>query len=206
MKRASRLVGPLLVVALVGGLPIGPVGRGEGRAEAEERFRFGSTEATLAAGYSVSFQTHAGTESVDGFQLLPHVGVFLTDEHGPEGIRGNFELLAEPTLVHLWSESESATAVGLSALGRWVFATRWAIRPYVEVGVGVLGGRLDFRQTNCDVNYVIEGGPGLLWFVSERAAVTAGFRFQHISNNGACDKNLGLNSALFTVGISYFFP
>ena len=177
-------------------------------AGAEERFHSGSMELTIVGGYSLSHTTVGGNDvkSVDGFQFLPHFGYFLTDEHGPAWLRGNFELLAEPTLVHLTSESESATAVGLSALGRWVFATEWIVRPYLEVGLGILGGPLNFRQTNCDVNYVIEGGPGLLVFVSKRAAVTAGYRFQHISNGGACEKNLGIDSSLFMVGLTYFFP
>ena len=194
-----RLVGALLMTSMA----LLPVAGG-----AEERFRFGITELTIAGGYSFSHSTVGGSdvESVDGFQFLPHFGYFLTDEHGPAGLRGNFELLAEPTLVHLTSKSQSGTAVGFSALGRWVFATEWIARPYLEVGLGILAGQLDFRQTNCDVNYVIEGGPGVLVFLSERAAVTAGYRFQHLSNGGACDKNLGLNSSLFMVGLTYFFP
>ncbi len=193
----------LASVLLMASMALGPAGAG-----AEERFHSGSTELTVGGGYSFSHTTVGGSdvESVDGFQFLPHFGYFLTDEHGPGWLRGNFELLAEPTLVHLTSKSESATAVGLSALGRWLFATDWIVRPYLEAGLGVLGGQLDFRQTNCDVNYVIEGGPGVVVFLSERAAVTAGYRFQHVSNGGACDKNLGLNSSLFVVGLSYFFP
>jgi hypothetical protein len=41
--------------------------------------------------------------------------------------------------------------------------------------------------------------------VAERTAVTAGYRFQHLSNGDRCDQNLGLNSSLFTVGVSHFF-
>ena len=174
-------------------------------AGAEERFHFGTTELTLAGGYSFSHQTF-DVESVDTFQLLPHLGVFLSDEHGPPGLRGNFELIAEPSLVHFDSRSSSDTVGGLSALGRWVFATDWIVRPYVEAGLGILAGKVNLRQTDCDLNYVIEGGPGLLVLASERVAVTAGYRFQHISNGGGCDKNLGLNSSLFTVGVTYFFP
>src|SRR3972149_101645 len=154
----------------------GPAGA---RGGAAERFRFGPPERTIAAAYSYSHSTVGGSdvEGVDGFQFLPHFGYFLTDEHGPGGLRGNLELVAEPTLVHLPSKSESGTAVGLSALGRWVFATEWIVRPYPGGGLGILGGPPTLPHTNCDVNYVIEGGPGLLVFVSKRAAVTAGYRF-----------------------------
>ncbi len=192
--------------ALVLVLAMHPIGLA-GVASAEERFHFGSRELTIAGGGSFSHQTVGqNVESVDGFQFLPHFGVFLSDEHGPGWVRGNFELLAEPTLVHFTSKSDSATAVGVSVLGRWVFGAGWGVRPYFEFGPGILGGQFDFRQTNCDVNYVIAGGPGLSWFVSDRVAVTAGYRFQHISNGSSCVRNLGLNSSLFIIGLSYFFP
>lgn len=202
MKRARGSGGRLTVAALLAGILIAA----SGRADAEERFRFGTTDLTIAGGYSFDLRTHSEGEAVDGFQVLPHIGFFLTDEHGPAGLRGNFELLVEPTLVHLTSKSDSATAVGLTALGRWVFATDSVVRPYLEFGLGLLAGQFDFRQTNCDVNYIIEGGPGLLWFVSDQLAVTASFRIQHISNASSCTNNLGLNSGLVTVGISYFLP
>lgn len=190
------VVGALLILA------------GTAVAPAEERLRFGTKDVSIVGGYSFSHSTVGGpeVESVDSFQLLPHFGYILSDEHGPGWLRGNFELLAEPTLVHFSSKSESATAVGLSVVARWIFATDWVVRPYLEVGGGILAGQLEFRQTNCDVNYVLEGGPGLLWFLSDQVAITAGYRFQHISNARSCEKDLGLNSSLFSVGISYFFP
>jgi hypothetical protein len=178
---------------------------GGGAAAAGERFHAGTAELTLAGGYSFSHETF-DVEGVETFQLLPHFGYFLTDERGPSGLRGNLEAIAEPSLVRFDSGSDSETAGGITALGRWVFATEWIVRPYFELGLGVLGGKLNLRQTDCSLNYIIEGGPGLLVFVSERAAVTAGYRFQHISNAGVCDQNLGLNSSLFTVGVTYFFP
>jgi hypothetical protein len=198
--------GPAWGRVMVGALLI--VAGAAAAASAEERLRFGTKDVSIAGGYSFSHSTagRPDLESVDSFQLIPHFGYVLSDERGPGWVRGNFELLAEPTLVHLSSRSESATAVGLSLLARWIFATDWVVRPYLEVGGGILAGQLEFRQTNCDVNYVLEGGPGLLWFLSDQLAVTAGYRFQHISNARSCDKNLGLNSSFFSVGISYFFP
>jgi Lipid A 3-O-deacylase (PagL) len=174
----------------------------------EERFRFGTTELNIAGGYSVSHttvDTEAG-QVVHSFQALPHFGVFLTDEHGPSWLRGNFELLAEPTIVTFRAKPDSATAVGFATLGRWVLGAGWVVRPYFEFGLGILSGQFDIRQTNCDVNFIIEGGPGALWLVSERVAITAGYRVQHISNASRCDQNLGINSSLFMLGVSYFFP
>lgn len=201
-----RRRGPLttwVVALLLGVHGVGGARTGSG----EEPFRAGTWDLTLSGAYSFSFDS-AGRDlaTVDGFHVIPHVGYFLTHEHGPGFLRGNFEVLAEPTLIHYDDGDESATLGGLAALGRWVFATSAVVRPYIEAGVGVLGGEANFRQTNCDVNFILEGGVGALVFVSPRAAFSAGYRIHHVSNGDACSNNLGLNSHVFILGISYFFP
>ena len=177
-----------------------------GIADSEERLRAGTKDLSVSGGYSISHNIahFKDVETVEGFHLLPHFGYVITDQHGAGWVRGNFELLAEPTLIHL-AASNSATVVGLSVLGRWVFATGPVARPYFEVGLGVLGGRVNLRETNCEANFIIEAGPGVLLFLSEATTVTVGYRFHHISNAGACTQNLGVNSSLFTLGISHFF-
>jgi opacity protein-like surface antigen len=186
---------------------VGVQAAGAGPAAGQERFPAGTKDVTIAAGYSVSHNTSPtpNLERVDGFHVIPHFGYFLTGESGEGFLRGNLEGLVEPMLIHL-SASKSATVVGLAALGRWVFATGPRVRPYLEAGGGVLGGRVDLRQTDCDLNFMLEAGVGALVFVSDTSALSLGYRFQHISNAGACDKNLGLNSSLVHVGISFFFP
>ena len=176
-------------------------------AQAQPGVRFGAMEVTLSAGYSFSHAiVSQGLDTVDGFHLIPHFGIFLTDAHGPGWVKGHLELLAERTLLYLDGGKESATLVGFSALGRWVFAASPRVKPYIEAGVGVLGGETKFRETDCDVNFVLQGGAGALVFLSPRTAITAGYRFHHVSNADACDQNLGLNSSLFILGVSYFFP
>ena len=178
-----------------------------GLADGEERFRAGMKDVTLAAGYSISHNllNTGNPEKVEGVHLLPHFGYVLTDEHGSGWMRGNFELLVEPVLIHL-EDGDSATVAGWSTLGRWVF-TGWSVaRPYFEVGLGVVGGQVNLPETNCDVNFVIQGGPGVLFFVSRTTAVMGGYRIHHVSNSALCSKNRGLNSSLFIVGLSQFFP
>ncbi len=175
-----------------------------GPAGGAERLQAGAMDLTLSGGYSIDLRTHREAPAADGFHLMPHFGYVATDEHGPGWAAGNLELLAEPVLIHL-DAPESATVGGLAALARWLFVGTGTVRPYVEAGGGVVLGRVNIRQTNCDVNFMLEGGPGLLVFVSRTTALSAGYRFQHFSNADRCSKNLGLNSSLFHVGISYFF-
>jgi opacity protein-like surface antigen len=178
-----------------------------GKPEAEEPLRAGLWDLTLlTAAYSTSHEQEA-VPGVEGVQATPHLGFVLTEGHGRGWLRGNLEVLAEPTLIHVRSDdSRSSTAAGLTAMGRWIFAATPWLRPYVEAGAGVLGGRIDLPQTSCEVNFVLQGGAGALAFVTDATAITLGYRFQHMSNAGACRHNLGLNSSVFVFGISYFFP
>ncbi len=189
---------------LVGGVASAQILLGGGAVRGQEPLRAGAVEVTLAAGYSVSHHiAQSPSGRVEGLHLVPHLGYVLTDLLGPGWLRGNLELLGEPTLLHL-EDGDSATVAGLAALGRWVFAGWRGVRPYVEAGVGVVGGDVNLRETNCDVNFLIEGGPGVLFVLGPRLALTAGYRVHHVSNADLCTKNRGLNSSLFTVGLSYF--
>ncbi len=197
----NRLTRTLAVVTLTGVLL-------PGLARAAGPIARGTTDVGLGGAVSFTHQIHRDApESVTAYQLIAHVGYVATDAVGPGWLGGNLELLLEPQILYLDGDrGHSATAGGAAALARWLFVGTGAIRPFVEGGVGILGGQMEFRQTNCDVNYIIEGGPGVLVFVGDRVAVSAAYRFQHISNASGCSKNLGLNSSAVMVGVSYFFP
>jgi lipid A 3-O-deacylase len=176
-------------------------------ARAEPALRKWTKDVGVAAGGSISLSVPTSqNESITGFQLVPHVGLVLTEETGEGWLRGNFELLAEPTLIHLEGDRSSATVGGISALARWIFVGTGRVRPYLEAGGGVLAGQTEFKATGCDVNFALEGGPGVMVLLSDATALTIGYRFQHISNGGRCSEDLGLNSSVFLLGLSYIFP
>lgn len=172
-----------------------------------EGLRKGMKDLTIAGGYTVSHNIPSGgnNPTVRSVLLMPHVGYVLTDPIGPGPLRGNLELLGEP-FVQVFHDPKDRVGAGLSALVRWIFATETALLPYVEAGVGVMGTDLDIRQMDCDVGFVLEAGVGGIVFLTEKVAVTGGYRFHHLSNSGICDRNRGINSSLLNLGISYFFP
>lgn len=199
--RVSGRTGGWLVGAVLGVLAIGAA------AGAEEGLRAGMVELTFAGGLSVSHNLTLAEhlERVHGYHVLPHLGLVLTDEVGRGLWRGNLELLVEPTLFRI-DASRPTIVYGADVLGRWIFAPSSRIRPYLELGGGVVRGPVRLHHTSCDVNFIIEGGPGVMLFVSHNAAITLGYRLQHISNGGLCTPNLGINSSLFTLGVTYFLP
>ena len=172
---------------------------------AEERLAAGTKDLGLGGAISISHDTRDDLDTLTGLELLPHLGYVVTDARGPDWLRGNLELLLEPTLTHLRDEAHSATTVGASVLARWIFFGTGRLRPYLEVGAGALIGETDLRQTDCEVNFLLQAGPGLLVFLSDTTAITVAYRLQHISNAGACSFNVGINSSALYLGVSYLF-
>lgn len=165
----------------------------------------GLKDVGLGGALSISHGTRDGFDTVTGLQLMPHVGYVVTDAAGPGWLRGNLQALLEPTLMHLDSEVGASTVVGLSTLARWIFVGRGRVRPYVEAGAGVLLGETRLQQTDCDVNFLLQGGPGLLVVLSESTTLTIAYRFQHISNAALCAFNPGINSSALYLGVNYLF-
>jgi hypothetical protein len=187
-------VAGLLAAAVVAGPP--------GAARAGDPFAAGTKDVGLGVAASISHEGKRGLDTVAGFQLLAHAGYVVTDAIGPGWLRGNLELLLEPSLIHLTSDAGSATVVGVSGLGRWIFSgTR--VRPYLDAGAGVLLGETHLEQTTCGVNFVIQGGPGLLVVLSDRTTLAVGYRYQHVSNANACQPNPGINSSALYLGVNY---
>jgi hypothetical protein len=147
----TDVVGRWLAAGLVAVVALGPTAVGA------QSIRAGAREWTLAAGGGASLPNHA-LETVTSVHLLPHVGYFVTGEIGEGALRGNFELLVEPTLIYL-DASNSATVVGVAVLPRWLFAASPRVRPYLEMGAGVLAGEIDLRQTNWTSTSFSRAGP-----------------------------------------------
>jgi lipid A 3-O-deacylase PagL len=175
-----------------------------GAAPAGDPIAAGTKEVGLEGAVSISHGARDDFDTVTGFQLLPHVGYVASDAMGPSWLRGNLELLLEPTLMHVGSEVGSATVVGASVLGRWIFSGR-RFRPYIDGGSGVLVGETHLQQTHCSVNFLLQGGPGFLVVLSDATTLVVGYRFQHISNAALCSVNPGINSSALYLGVNYLF-
>jgi len=165
----------------------------------------GTIEVGVAGGYSATFNNGDGDrQTIYGYHALLRFGAIVTDEHGPGILRGNFELGLQPMYIHLDEKPTAKDVYGAAFEMRWLFAGNGTLRPYVEGGAGVLGGRAGPRTGNCEPNFVLEGGPGVLIFMSQHAAIDIGYRVHHISNGNQCS-NQGFNSNMGVIGLSYFF-
>ncbi|MEO7859861.1 MAG: acyloxyacyl hydrolase, partial [Nitrospirales bacterium] len=102
----------------------------------------------------------------------------------------------------------SASAFGGTLMVKYNFLDFGRWMPFWDAGAGMvwtdLGPRIPEQSTQ--FNFVLQTGPGVSYFVTESTAVTLGIRFHHISNAGIGNRNIGLNSTLFMVGVSFFTP
>jgi hypothetical protein len=175
----------------------------------EPRLGAGLKEFAAAGGFSFSHDISGTASGITAMHILPHYGWFVTDPGGPRWVpawlHGSLELIAEATYLKI-NRDESTNFVGPTAVARWVFSNEGWVRPYVEAGVGALVGESGTVQTDCDLNFSLQVGTGVLLFWSKSNAVTLGYRLHHLSNGNLCTGNRGLNSALFILGISTFFP
>lgn len=139
--------------------------------------------------------------------FLPQFGQVLTDEIGSGVVAGNVELILEPMAAHYY-EPFSASAFGGSLMLKYNFLSFGRWMPFWDGGAGMLWTDLAPRipEQSTQFNFILQTGPGVSYFVSENWAITAGFRFHHISNSGIGDRNIGLNAWLFNLGVSFFSP
>jgi hypothetical protein len=200
-RAARRAAAAVLAAGLLAALPR--------TAGADDRLPRWTTDVTLAGGFAASTNVFGSAEGKTGYQLFPHVGVFVTEEWGPgwapDWLRGTLEVMAEPVWVHV-DARQSDNHAGLTLGARWVFAAEGRWRAYAEAGGGLLAGESAIPQTNCDVLFVFQGGVGALYFLGDRHAISVGYRLHHMSNGGLCPGNLSLNNSVFTLGISTFLP
>ncbi len=168
----------------------------------------GALEIGVMAGYLQGNDTLTSVSSNrSAIYALPRVGVVVTPEVGSGFYAGNLELLVEPLYAHYFKPF-GATAAGGSVLFKYNFLGFGRWMPFWDLGLGMLWTNLAPRipEQSTPFNFVMESGPGVQYFATERVALTLGVRFHHISNAGLGDRNKGLNSTLGYLGLSVFFP
>ena len=92
----------------------------------------------------------------------------------------------------------------------WRYETGTWFVPYTELGEGILWTTLRYLSLGGKWQFASHVGVGAHMFVNPMLAISAGYRFRHISNAGLTgssdenDLNHGLNQHFFILGITQF--
>ncbi len=165
-----------------------------------------SLEYSLLMGYGITHHGFGETRTqVQTVDTIARLGVFLSREVGRSWIQGRHELFVELP-VHLAVDPRVRAMTGGYLLGSWKFTglKDKGIYPYVFAGGGVLYVDLGLPTMGSRLDFSYQGGTGVQYLLRRDLALTAEYRYHHISNAGTASPNEPLNSSKFLFGISYF--
>ncbi|HZS28063.1 MAG TPA: acyloxyacyl hydrolase [Candidatus Angelobacter sp.] len=154
------------------------------------------------------FSVPGGTKDTHTFNVGVRLGKVLTDDHGGDFVRGNFEWSADlMPLYYIWQPvpAKNAYAAAFNPVSlKWNFTNFWRTVPYLELGGGVLFSNHAVPINTSHVNFITHAALGFQFFNTERRAFTAAVRYEHISNAGLTVPNPGINTVQFTLGVNWF--
>jgi hypothetical protein len=116
---------------------------------------------------------------------------------------GALEVGLEP-LVQQYTHPSDAEWAGLALVGRYHFLGLGRFVPWVEA-LGAAGGTgLKVLEIRSSFAFLLDGGLGVSFFLTDRSALYVGYRLQHISNADTSTPNFGFESHTGVVGATFF--
>ncbi|MDR4474988.1 MAG: acyloxyacyl hydrolase [Nitrospira sp.] len=177
--------------------------------DAREVMRKGAMELGGAVGYAQGTTAIGAAESANrsAVFVMPRAGVILTEPLGRNWWQGNVELMIEPVVAR-FTKPFAAEAVGGSFVLKYNFLSFGRWMPFWDIGAGMVWTNLAPRipEQSTQFEFVLETGPGLQYFVTDRVTWLMGVRLHHISNSNLGDRNTGINGVLPYVGLSFLTP
>jgi lipid A 3-O-deacylase len=159
-------------------------------------------------GVSVLFSPFAASRNrptYDYAMAVGQLGYMLTGIHGAGPLRGNVELVGELFAGGVFVGHGNYVG-GITLWGRYNFVQPdWKIVPYLQLGAGCGATDIDQRVIGQVFQFNLNAAVGMRYFIKHNVALTAEYRFQHLSNANTGIKNLGINAQGAMLGASWFF-
>jgi len=124
---------------------------------------------------------------------------------GSKPLYGALEVGLEP-FFQRYVDPVDRTFGGLGLALRYHFLSLGRLVPYAEVFGAAGGTDLKVREIRSTFTFLVFGGVGAEVFVTDRTALYAGYRLQHVSNGNTSRPNRGFESHTGVAGVSLFFP
>jgi hypothetical protein len=194
----ASLAGAVVLVSLVGSA---------GAFDPEATFKKGALvlSAEGGGGSQHNIENQQFQTGLEFWNTGIRIGVlpFGTSLSGP--LHGALEVGLEP-FYQRYTRPLDAFFGGLGASVRYHFLSLGRVVPYVEVFAAPGGTDLRTREIASTFTFLLFGGVGASVFVTDRAAIYAGYRLQHVSNGNTERPNRGFESHTGVAGVSIFFP
>ncbi|MDH3213146.1 MAG: acyloxyacyl hydrolase [Myxococcales bacterium] len=185
-----------------------------GHATSEEReaslhrapFGRGQTHWGLGGGYAFSIHRNGPTSRNSTYGATgASLAIGITDPMGGGAwYGGNIDLMLEGAYLFA-SQPSTGRGGGGSVLLRWNWLGGGRFVPFANVGAGIVDLNFNLPSQRDGFNFLLQGGLGAHVFVTERRALTAEWRYQHISNANLRLPNKGVDTSAFLVGATFFY-
>jgi lipid A 3-O-deacylase len=168
-------------------------------------FRQGVHELTLNAGIGIGMSVITSPRAHDWALAMFDFGWMFTSVQAPDKwYCGNWEIIGEVFAGGQFRPS-AAYLVGAAPILRYNFTRSHRLVPFIDLGGGVIATDIRDGDLSTTFEFNLQGGAGLHYFFRGNFALTAQYRFIHLSNAGIEFPNLGVNSSTLLLGISWFF-
>ena len=172
----------------------------------EQTFMQGSIVVSPEVAYGHQFDLEGKPDytDLDFANIGVRVGWLPFRPFGPGPLRGSVEIGLEPLYQHYISPKQNYFA-GLGVTFRYYWLSLGRFVPYVELAGFGGGTNLKVAEIRSDFAFLLWGGVGASYFVTDRTAVYTGYRYEHVSNGGTSRPNRGFESHVGVLGMSFFF-
>ncbi|MFW6323501.1 MAG: acyloxyacyl hydrolase [Desulfovibrionales bacterium] len=166
-------------------------------------FRKGQWNAGFQIGAGQGFEILGSREEHDLALAYFHYGKMLTNPHGSGWYAGGLEIRGE-LFAGLQYDPDCRYVTGLTPIFRYNFTGGDRLIPFLEGGAGVTLTNIGEPDLGSTFEFSPQGGTGFSYFLRDSLALTASFRFIHLSNAGMELPNTGVNTFMLLFGLSWF--
>jgi lipid A 3-O-deacylase len=173
--------------------------------DAEQTFAKGSflISPEAAYGHQFNFEGKRQFSDVQFANAGVRFGWLPFAPAGPGPLHGSLEVGVE-ALYQQYFHPDTAYFAGVGVAGRYHFLSLGRFVPYAEVAIIPGATNLKVFEIRSTFAFVLWGGVGASYFIGDRTALYAGYRWEHISNGNTSDPNRGLENNSGVFGVSFF--
>ena len=174
--------------------------------DATQTFGQGNTVLSVegGGGSQSSLEGHFLQSGLDLFYLGVRYSMLPLPPVGPSILYGSLEVGLEP-IYQQYTSPVSAYFLGFGAQARWHFLSLGRFVPYFEGGAAAGGTNLRTFEIDSTFAFLLNFGAGAAFFITDRAAIYAGYRMIHVSNGNTDIPNRGFEAHTGVLGVSYYF-
>jgi opacity protein-like surface antigen len=158
----------------------------------------------VAYGNQFNVEGFSQSSGVEFVSVGLRFGWLPFDPIGPSVLRGSLEVGLEP-IYQQYVQPKVEYFAGLAAVLRYHFLSLGRFVPYLEVAGAAGGTNLDVPEIDSSFTFLLFAGAGASFFVTDQAAIYAGYRWTHLSNGNTSSPNRGVEFNTAVVGVSWFF-